>query len=447
MKRLAIIGRPNVGKSSLFNRIIGKRKAIVEDIPGVTRDRLTAEAEWNGVTFEVTDTGGYIESDDDPFAPYIRKQIEKEIELSDIFILVVDGKEGLTPADKEIAKLLHKSNKPVFVAVNKVDNPEKEDSVYEFYELGFEKIFPISTIQKLGVGDLLDSIVETIKDEITEKKEEKPSKEEKKNYIKVAIVGKPNAGKSSLLNSILGEERSVVSDIPGTTRDVVDTLYRWNGKDFLFLDTAGLRKKSKVDYGIEFFGVGRTLESIKKADVVVHVIDATEGATEQDTKIAHLIQKYTKPAVIVINKIDKLPPRSDIINKVKKQVREKLYFIPYAPIITTSAVNKKGIKNLLKEIIEVYNQAWKRVGTGQLNRALKSILSLQQPPSYNGKPLKIYYGTQLEGKPPCFLLFVNYPEGFKDHFVKFLENNLRMYLGFEKSPIKILLRGKEKIRD
>ncbi len=446
MYRVAIVGRPNVGKSSLFNRIIGKRKAIVEDIPGVTRDRIVSTAEWKNIPFEIVDTGGYVEGDKDTFAPYIRKQIEKELELSDAFILVVDGKEGLTPADKEIAKILHKTEKPVYVAVNKIDNPEKEDHIYEFYELGFDKIFPVSAIQKRGSADLLDAVVEDIPDyEIEATKEDLEEREkERKDVIKVAIVGKPNAGKSSLLNAILGEERAVVSDIAGTTRDVVDTLFEWNGDKFLFLDTAGLRKKSKVDYGIEFFSVGRTLDAIKKADVVVHVIDAQHGATEQDTKIAHLIQKHTKPAIIVINKIDTLPPKSEVLNRVKKQVREKLYFLPFAPVLLVSAKNRKGIKQLLKEIKDVYQQAWKRVGTGQLNRALQQIQKLRQPPSYNGKPVKIYYGTQLEGKPPAFLLFVNYPEGFKEHYLKFIENNLRTLLGFDKAPMKILLRGKER---
>ncbi|WP_457628557.1 ribosome biogenesis GTPase Der [Persephonella sp.] len=444
MFRVAIVGRPNVGKSSLFNRIIGKRKAIVEDIPGVTRDRIVSTAEWRGVPFELVDTGGYLEGDDDKFAPYLRKQIEKELDLSDLFIFVVDGKEGLTQADRDVADILRKTEKPVIVAVNKIDNPQQEDRIYEFYELGFDKVFPVSSIQKYGVADLLDEVVSHIPDyEVEASQEEIEEKKEDRDVIKVAIVGKPNAGKSSLLNAILGEERAVVSNIPGTTRDVVDTLFEWNGHRFLFLDTAGLRKKSKVDYGIEFFSVGRTLDALKKADVVVHVIDAKEGATEQDTKIAHLIQKYSKPAVIVINKIDTLPQRKEVLNRVRNQVRERLYFLPYAPIVMTSAKQKKGIKQLLQEIIEVYNQAWKRVGTGQLNRAIQQIISLRQPPAYRGKPLKIYYGTQLEGKPPCFLLFVNYPEGFKEHYVRFLENNLREILGFEKAPIKLIFRARE----
>lgn len=445
MFRVAIIGRPNVGKSSLFNRIIGKRKAIVEDIPGVTRDRIVAKAEWRGVPFELVDTGGYLEKDEDKFAPYLRKQIEKELELSELFIFVVDGKEGLTEADREIARILHKTKKPVIVAVNKIDNPEQEEKIYEFYELGFEKVIPVSSIQKIGVAELLDEVIKHIPEyEVEASKDEiKEEEKNKKEIIKVAIVGKPNAGKSSLLNAILGEERAVVSNIPGTTRDVVDTLFEWNGQKFLFLDTAGLRKKSKVDYGIEFFSVGRTLEAIKKADVIIHVIDAQEGATEQDTKIAHLIQKYYKPAIIVINKVDTLPQKKEVLNRVKKQVRERLYFLPYAPILFVSATQRKGIKQLLQEIVEVYQQAWKRVGTGQLNRAIKQITSLRHPPSYRGKPLKIYYATQLEGKPPCFLLFVNYPEGFKEHYVKFLENNLRQILEFEKAPIKLIFRARE----
>ncbi len=444
MYRVAIVGRPNVGKSSLFNRIVGKKKAIIEDIPGVTRDRLIQTAEWKNIPFELVDTGGYIETDDDKFAPYIRKQIEKELEDADAFILVVDSKTGLTEADKDIARLLHKTEKPVYVAVNKVDNPNQEDAVYEFYELGFDKVFPISTIQKHGVADLLDAVVEDIPDYEIEaaKKEVKEQEKERKDEIKVALVGKPNAGKSSLLNAIAGEERALVSNIPGTTRDVVDTVIKIGDKTYRFLDTAGLRKKSKVDYGVEFFSVGRTLDAIKKADVVVHVIDAEEGPTEQDQKIAHLAQKYYKPVVIVLNKIDRLPNRKEVINALKKKVREKLYFLPYAPVVLTSAKKKLGIKELLKEIDEVYDNVWKRVSTGQLNRALKQLQSLQAPPSYRGKPLKIYYGTQLEGKPPAFLLFVNYPEGFKENYVKYLENGLRKLLGFEKSPMKLIFRDR-----
>lgn len=440
MFRVAIVGRPNVGKSSLFNRIIGKRKAIVEDIPGVTRDRIISTADWRGVKFEVVDTGGYITSDEDKFAPYIRKQVEKELQEADLLIFVVDGKQGITPLDKEIATMLHKTEKPVIVAVNKIDDPEKEKLAYEFYELGFDEVVPISTIQKIGLGELLDKIYQYIPDyekEIEQEEEE----EEEKDYIKVAIVGKPNAGKSSLLNAILGEERVLVSDIPGTTRDTVDTLFEKDGQKFLFLDTAGIRKKSKVEYGVEFFSVGRSIEAIEKADVVVLVIDATQGATEQDQKIAGLIQRRYKPAVIVINKIDMLKEKE--LEKVINQVKEKLYFISYAPIVLTSASKKIGINELLEKIVYVYNQAWKRIGTGQLNRAIKQIMSLRQPPSYQGKPLKIYYATQLEGKPPAFLLFVNKAEGFKENYVKFLENNLRKLLALENAPIKLIFRGKE----
>ncbi len=444
MYRVAIVGRPNVGKSSLFNRIIGQRKAIVEDIPGITRDRLIQTAEWRNIPFELVDTGGYIETDDDKFAPYIRKQIEKEMEDADAFILVVDSKTGLTEADKDIARILHKTEKPVYIAVNKVDNPSQEDTIYEFYELGFDKVFPVSTIQKHGVADLLDEVVENIPDyEVQAAKEEVEQQEkEKKDEVKVAIVGKPNAGKSSLLNAITGEERALVSNIPGTTRDVVDTVVKIENKTYRFLDTAGLRKKSKVDYGVEFFSVGRTLDAIKKADVVVHVIDAEQGATEQDQKIAHLAQKYYKPVVIVINKIDRLPKRKEVLNSLLKQVKERLYFLPYAPILTASAKKHINIDKLLETIDEVYDQVWKRVSTGQLNKALQQLQSLQAPPSYQGKPLKIYYGTQLEGKPPAFLLFVNYPKGFKENYVKFLENGLRKLLGYDKSPMKLIFRDR-----
>ena len=440
MFRVAIVGRPNVGKSSLFNRIIRKRKSIIEDIPGVTRDRIVSTAEWRGKEFELVDTGGFLTGDDDRFAPYIRKQIEKELELSDMFILTVDAKTGLTSLDKDIAKLLYRTEKPVVVAVNKADNPELENSMYEFYELGFDKIFPVSSIQRTGVAELLDEIVEHVPEG---KEQKKPKKEQKKDYIKVAFVGKPNAGKSSILNAILKEERVLVSDIPGTTRDTVDTEYRWKDKDFLFLDTAGMKKKKKVEYGVDFFSVGRSLESIKKADVVVLVIDATEGVTEQDQRIAHLIQKNTKPAIILVNKMDMIVPSSEARNAVLRHVKERLYFISYAPILLVSAKTREGIRKIPETIVHVYEQSLKRVGTGQLNRAIEQITSLQRPPSYMGKPVKIYYATQLEGKPPAFLLFVNKPEGFKENYLRFIENNLRTMLGFENAPIKLLLRSKE----
>lgn len=444
MFRVAIVGRPNVGKSSLFNRIIGKRKSIVEDIPGVTRDRIVSTAEWRGVKFEIVDTGGYITDEEDKFANYIRKQIEKELELSDMFIFVVDGKEGITALDKEIAEILRKTKKPVIVAVNKVDDPQKENLAYEFFELGFDDVIPISTIQKIGVAELLDKVYENIP-EYEKEIETQEEEEEEKDYIKVAIVGKPNAGKSSLLNAILGEDRVLVSEIPGTTRDTVDILYEKDSDKFLFLDTAGIRKRSKVEYGVEFFSVGRSIRAVEDADVVVLVIDVKEGATEQDTKIAGLIQRRYKPAVIVLNKIDTLNEKE--IEKSIKKTKERLYFLDYAPVVLTSAHKKIGIKELLNQIKHTYNQALKRVSTGQLNRAIKQITSLRQPPSYQGKPLKIYYATQLDGKPPAFLMFVNKKEGFKENYIKFLENNLRKILGFENSPIKLIFRGKEEEKE
>ncbi|MCX7739163.1 MAG: ribosome biogenesis GTPase Der [Hydrogenothermaceae bacterium] len=443
MFRVAIVGRPNVGKSSLFNRIIGRRKSIVEDIPGVTRDRIVSTTEWRGIKFEIVDTGGYITEDEDKFAQHIREQIKKELELSDMFVLVVDGREGTTVVDKEIGDMLRRVQKPVVVAANKIDDPEKEKLAYEFYELGFEEVVPISSIQKFGVADLLDKIYEKIPE--YEKELYQEEEEEEKDYIKVAIVGKPNAGKSSLLNKILGEERVLVSEIPGTTRDAVDILYQKDGDKYLFLDTAGIRKRSKVEYGVEFFSVGRSIRAIEDADVVVQVIDAEEGATEQDTKIAGLIQRQYKPAIVVLNKIDTLDTKK--VEKSVKKTREKLYFIDYAPLVLTSAKKGIGIDEVLEKVKEVYKESFKRVSTGQLNRAIKQILSLRQPPSYQGKPLKIYYATQLDGKPPAFLLFVNKKEGFKDNYVKFLENNLRKIFGFENSPIKLLFRGKEEERE
>lgn len=442
MFRVAIIGRPNVGKSSLFNRIIGKRKSIVEDLPGVTRDRIVSTAQWRGVKFEIVDTGGYITQDADKFAYYIRKQVEKELELSDMFVLVVDGKDGITQLDKEIAQMLRRVQKPVVVAVNKIDDPEKENLAFEFYELGFEDVIPVSSIQKLGVAELLDKIYEMIPQYEKEVQLNQDEEEEERDYIKVAIVGKPNAGKSSLLNAILGEERVLVSEIPGTTRDAVDILYQSGEDKYLFLDTAGMRKKSKVEYGVEFFSVGRSIRAVEDADVVVHVIDAKEGATEQDTKIAGLIQRHYKPAVIVLNKIDTLDAKQ--VEKTIKTTKEKLYFMDYAPILLTSAKKMEGIQEVVKKIKEVYLQSLKRVSTGQLNKAIRQILSLRHPPSYQGKPLKIYYATQLEGKPPAFLLFVNKKEGFKENYIRFLENNLRKILNLENSPIKLLFRGKEK---
>jgi len=476
MKRLpvvAIVGRPNVGKSSLFNRLLGKKIAIIDDTPGVTRDRIVQEAEIDGHRVILVDTGGVVEKDAHQFAKETTEQAKRAMEEADVIVFVVDGQEGVNPLDEEVARLLRQWKKPVILAVNKIDEPFMEDNIYEFYKLGFDEVLPLSTIHKIGVPTLKEKIIESLPEELKEaarkeqeraerrekaerlitgeegeelqelqekleRGEEHEIEEEEKEPIKVAIVGRPNMGKSTLLNALAGEERAIVSDVPGTTRDAIDTYVKIGDDEFIFIDTAGIRRRGKIK-DIEYYSYLRALDAIDRADVVVLMVDAEEGPTERDAKIAGIALEKFKPLIIAVNKIDKLKDEKDW-ERIHRELDLTFDFIPYAPRVFISAKEKKGLKELLKQIKDVYSQYAKKVTTGKFNRALKELMEIHQPPVYKNKVVKIYYGTQVKTKPPTFLLFSNYPEGIPKSFRRFLENRLREIFGFNKIPIRIVFK-------
>ena len=475
MKRLpvvAIVGRPNVGKSSLFNRLIGKKVAIIDDTPGVTRDRIVQEADLDDHKVILVDTGG-VDTSGEGFAKETTEQAKRAMEEADIIVFVVDGKEGITPLDEEVGRILRKWKKPVIVAVNKVDEPFMEDMVYDFYRLGFDEVIPISTIHKIGIPTLTEKILthlppdlkETAKKEfekeerrkkaeklITEEAsteldqladsleagEEYEIEEEEKEPIKVAIVGRPNMGKSTLLNALVGEERAIVSDVPGTTRDAIDSYVKIGDDEFIFIDTAGIRRRGKIK-DIEYYSYLRALDAIDRADVVVLLIDAVEGPTDRDAKIAGIALEKFKPVILAVNKTDLLQSEKDW-ERLHRELDLNFDFIPFAPRVFISAKEKKGLKELLKQIKDVYRQYTKKVRTGEFNRALRELMEIHQPPVYKNKIVKIYYGTQVKTKPPTFLLFSNYPEGIPKSFRRFLENRLREKFGFNKIPIRIVFK-------
>jgi GTP-binding protein len=476
MKRLpvvAIVGRPNVGKSSLFNRLIGKKVAIIDDTPGVTRDRVVQETDLDEHKVLLVDTGGVVSKDAHEFAKETTEQAKRAMEEADVIVFVVDGKEGVNPLDEEVARLLRRWKKPVIVAVNKVDEPFMEDLVYDFYRLGFEEVIPISTIHKIGIPTLKEKILEKLPEELKEaaKKEfekaqrrekterlirgedaealedlsqtleegkEYEIEEEEKEPIKVAIVGRPNMGKSTLLNALVGEERAIVSDVPGTTRDAIDTYVKVGDDEFIFIDTAGIRRRGKIK-DIEYYSYLRSLDAIDRADVVVLLVDAQEGPTERDAKIAGIALEKFKPLIIAVNKMDTLKSQQDW-ERIQRELDLVFDFVPYAPRVFISAKEKKGLKELLKQIKDLYRQYTKKVRTGEFNRALKELMEIHQPPVYKNKIVKIYYGTQVKTKPPTFLLFSNYPEGIPKSFRRFLENRLREKFGFNKVPIRIVFK-------
>lgn len=429
--RVVIIGRPNVGKSTLFNRIIGKRYAIVEDYPGVTRDKIEAKAEWAGKEFVIVDTGGLVPETKDELIREVKKVVEQEIPKADVILFMVDGKEGLNPLDQEIAKHLYPYADKVILVVNKVDNPKQEKNVAEFYSLGFEKIFPISAQHGRGVGDLLDEVVKYLKEERVETVEE---------GIKVAFIGRPNVGKSSLINAILKDERVIVSPIAGTTRDAIEIPFKWEDKNFILIDTAGVRRPSKVEYGIEFYSVGRSLKAIDLADVCCLVIDASEGPTRQDKRLGGLIERRFKGCVIVANKMD-LSPWSE--GELEQIIRKELFFLDFAPIVFTVATKGKGVEDILNWIDLVYEDYTKQHKTSFINRAVHKILSEKPPPRYRGKEVKVYYAFQESTKPPTIVLITNYPDAWKENYKRFFIRKLREYLNIKYAPIKLVIRGRE----
>ncbi|SHH11893.1 ribosome biogenesis GTPase Der [Tepidibacter thalassicus] len=435
---VAIVGRPNVGKSTLFNKLAGKRIAIVEDTPGVTRDRIYTEVEWLNKYFTLIDTGGIEPESDDIILSQMRTQAELAMDMAHVILFIVDGKHGLTNDDREIAQMLRKTNKPVLLVLNKVDSKEQSEHYYDFYELGLGDPIEISASIGLGIGDLLDEVIKNFPEGLDTEYDE--------DIIKVAIVGKPNAGKSSILNNILGEERVIVSPIAGTTRDAIDTYFEDGEDKYLLIDTAGIRRKSKVSENIEKYSVLRSITAVERADVALIVIDATQGVTEQDTKVAGIAHDEGKSSIIVINKWDLVEKDDKTMNMFVKQIREKLPFMMYAPILFVSAKTNQRMHKILPKIKYVSNEHSKRVHTGALNDVIGEAVLLNQPPSDKGKRLKIYYATQTSIKPPNFTLFINDKKLTHFSYQRYLENKIRENFGFEGTPIRFNYKEKERKR-
>ncbi|UOQ47567.1 ribosome biogenesis GTPase Der [Gracilibacillus caseinilyticus] len=428
---VAIVGRPNVGKSTIFNRLVGERISIVEDIPGVTRDRIYAKAEWLNSTFRLIDTGG-IEIGDEPLLIQMREQAEVAIREADVIIFLVNGREGITAADEEVSKILYKSNKPVVLAVNKVDNPDMREQIYEFYALGFGEPYPISGTHGLGLGDLLDSVVNLFPERENEIVDD--------DIIHFSLIGRPNVGKSSLVNALLNEERVIVSDIAGTTRDAIDTNFEKDDREFVIIDTAGMRKRGKIYETTEKYSILRALKAIERSDVVLTLIDAETGIIEQDKKIAGYAHDAGKAVVIVVNKWDTILQHDQAIKEFEEKVRAHFQFLDYAPIIYLSAKTKKRIHTLLPKVIQASENHTKRVETNVLNDVIMDALAINPAPSKHGKKLKVLYATQVAVKPPTFVVFVNDPELMHFSYERFLENQIREAFGFEGTPIKIYAR-------
>jgi len=433
---VAIVGRPNVGKSTFFNKVCGKRISIVDDLAGVTRDRIYGDAEWCGHYFTLVDTGGLDFDDQGEIQKNIFKQAQIAIDLANVILFFVDGKEGLTNSDRQVAAYLRKCKKPVILVVNKLDNFEVENS-YDFYELGIKYLFPISAEQSKGIGDLLDQIVLFF---INSSEYDMAKNDE---TIKIAIVGKPNAGKSSLTNRLLGEQRQVVSSIAGTTRDAIDTPFRYNGKDYVLIDTAGMRKKSAIeDKSIERYSVLRSIEAIKRADIVLVVIDIDEGITEQDIKVAGFVHEQNKPSLIILNKWDLIEKDDKTINKYNQKLKEELKFMDYFVPLYVSALDGQRTNKIMPFVEKVYENASKRIKTGELNDIIQNAITVKQPPTKNGQRLKIFYVTQAGTNPPNFVIFVNDKEVMHFSYLRYLENEIRKVVDFGGTPIKITLKNR-----
>ncbi|MBR0277812.1 MAG: ribosome biogenesis GTPase Der [Clostridia bacterium] len=436
---VAIVGRPNVGKSTLFNKIIGKRVAIVEDTPGVTRDRLYGEAEWNGRKFTIIDTGGIEPVTNDHILSEMRNQANIAIDMASVIIFTVDVKEGMTATDKDVANILIRSGKNVIIACNKCDEPgEPPLQMYDFYNLSMGDPIPVSGVHGLGIGDLLDKVCENLPDY--------DEKEEEEDLIKIAVVGKPNAGKSSLINKILGENRVIVSPVAGTTRDSIDTRYSKGEDKFLIIDTAGMRKRGKIEENIEHYSVIRALNAVDRADVVLIMIDASEGVTEQDTKISGYAHEQGKACIIAVNKWDLVEKKTNTMADYRKNVQDKLSYMLYAPILFISAKTGQRLDKIFEMAKYVSNQNAMRISTGMLNDVVNEAVLRVQPPSDKGRRLKIFYITQASIKPPTFVLFVNDKKLAHFSYIRYLENQLRSMFGFEGTAIRFIIRERNKER-
>lgn len=432
---VAMVGRPNVGKSTLFNKLAGKRISIVQDTPGVTRDRVYGESEWLNKKFTMIDTGGIEPESSDIIVKQMRRQAQIAIEMADVIVFVVDGKEGLTAADQEVAQMLRKSKKPVVLVVNKIDRLALEENSYEFYNLGIGEPITISASQGLGLGDMLDEVVKYFND---------PSEDEEDDeYIRIAMIGKPNVGKSSLINRLLGEERVIVSNVPGTTRDSIDSYLETEEGKFILVDTAGLRRKSKVKEEIERYSVIRTYAAIEKADVAILVIDAEQGITEQDEKIIGYAHEMNKAIMVVVNKWDLIEKDDKTLSNYQKDLQQKLKFIPYAKYLFISALTGQRVHKILSTAKYCYDNYSKRVSTGLLNDVISKAVLMKEPPVVALKRLKIYYATQVATKPPKFVFFVNDPNLLHFSYGRYLENQLRESFDFDGTGIEIEYRARK----
>ncbi len=433
---VAIVGRPNVGKSTLFNALAGENISIIKDTPGVTRDRIYADVTWLNHSFTLIDTGGIEPDSSDIILSQMREQAQIAIDTADVIIFLTDVRQGLQDADSKVADMLRRSHKPVILVVNKVDSFQKfMADVYEFYNLGIGDPVPVSASSRLGIGDMLDEVVKHFPEESTDQEED--------DRPKVAIVGKPNVGKSSIINKLTGENRVIVSDIAGTTRDAIDTDIRWNGKEYIFIDTAGLRRKNKIKEELERYSIIRTVTAVERADVVVVVIDAKEGVTEQDAKIAGIAHERGKGIIIAVNKWDAIEKNDKTIYEFTRKVREILSFMPYAEILFISAVSGQRLPKLFETIDMVIENQTLRVQTGVLNEIVTEAVAMQQPPSDKGKRLKIYYVTQVSVKPPTFVVFVNDKELMHFSYVRYLENKIREAFGFKGTSLKFIIRERK----
>lgn len=431
---VAIVGRPNVGKSTFFNRLVEQRQAIMDDMPGVTRDRHYGHAEWTGKYFTVIDTGGYVTGSDDKFESQIRRQVELALDECTVVIFMLDCKDGLTGYDKEFAKIIRMSKKPVLIAANKADTPNKASEASEFYELGMGEVYPISSENGSGTGELLDALVKLLPSEGVEDPDA--------GIPKIAILGRPNVGKSSFLNVLLGKERSIVTDEAGTTRDAIHSRYKMYGNDFILIDTAGIRKKTKVTQDVEFYSVLRSLRALEESDVCIVLIDAERGLESQDVNIIVLAHKQNKGIVIMVNKWDLIEKDTKTADKFKKEMLEKLAPIDYIPMIFASVLTKQRIFQVVEKAVEVFNNKTKRIPTSALNDAMLPEIAHYPPPALKGKLIQIKYITQVPGKSPAFAFFCNLPQYIQPAYIRFLENRLREKFDFEGVPIRLFFRKK-----
>jgi GTP-binding protein len=433
---VAIVGRPNVGKSTLFNRITRSRDALVDDFPGVTRDRHYGDAGWNEVEFTLVDTGGFTEGDD--FAEEIRFHIRQAIADADVIILLLDGKEGVSPFDQDVMDILRTVDKPIFYTVNKIDGAEQEVMLADFYQLGIDNLYPLSAEHRYGFADLLDAVVDSLAGLAAE-----AAVVSDQEMIKLAVVGRPNVGKSSLINRVLGEKRLLVSDIPGTTRDAIDSVCKLNGKSYLLVDTAGIRRKGKVSKKLEKFSIIKALRSLDRCDVALIVMDAAEGVTDQDIAIAGYAYERGCGCILLLNKWDLVDKDSKTVKVYYERLRDQAKFLSFAPALTISALTGQRVTKVFKLVDEVYEQYQRRIGTGQLNRIFEQAIEKNEPSLHRGKRIKFYYAVQISTKPPTIVCFVNYPQAVHFSYKRYLINQLRQATGLDKTPVRLILRQRE----